>query len=80
MQVMGSDLDLTLSAPDLRHGTSLAHGVRRRSVPHHEPRQGIFLVDPDRELFLDTLADTVHRFGWICHDYAANDQANAVRP
>jgi predicted RNase H-like HicB family nuclease/REP element-mobilizing transposase RayT len=30
-------------------------------------RQDIFLVDPDRELFLDTLADTVERFGWICH-------------
>jgi hypothetical protein len=43
-------------------------------------RQDIFLVDPDRELFLDTLADTVHRFDWICHAYAANDQANAVRP
>jgi hypothetical protein len=31
-------------------------------------------------LFLDTLADTVERFGWICRAYAANDQANAVRP
>jgi hypothetical protein len=43
-------------------------------------RQGIFLVDPDRELFLDTLADAVNRFGWICHAYAANDQATALRP
>ena len=32
-------------------------------------RQDIFLVDPDRELFLQTLADTVERFGWICHGY-----------
>jgi len=32
-------------------------------------RQDIFLVDPDRELFLETLADAVHRFGWICHAY-----------
>jgi REP element-mobilizing transposase RayT len=32
-------------------------------------RQDIFLVDPDRELFLQTLADTVQRFGWICHAY-----------
>ncbi len=29
----------------------------------------IFLVDPDRELFLEVLADTVERFGWICHTY-----------
>jgi hypothetical protein len=36
-------------------------------------------VDPDREPFLDTLADTVNRFGWIYHAYAPNDQANAVR-
>ncbi|MDD5263427.1 MAG: transposase [Candidatus Bipolaricaulis sp.] len=32
-------------------------------------RQDIFLVDPDRKLFLQTLADTVERFGWICHGY-----------
>ena len=32
-------------------------------------RQDIFLADPDRDLFLDTLADTVNRFGWICRAY-----------
>jgi REP element-mobilizing transposase RayT len=32
-------------------------------------RQDIFLVDPDRWLFLETLGDTVTRFGWICHAY-----------
>jgi REP element-mobilizing transposase RayT len=32
-------------------------------------RQDIFLVDPDRELFLQILADTAERFGWICHAY-----------
>ena len=32
-------------------------------------RQDILLVDPDRELFLDTLADTVNRFGRICRAY-----------
>ncbi len=32
-------------------------------------RQGIFLVDPDRKLFLETLGDTVRRFGWVCHAY-----------
>jgi REP element-mobilizing transposase RayT len=32
-------------------------------------RQDIFLVDPDRELFLETLGDTVRRFGWVCHAY-----------
>jgi len=32
-------------------------------------REAIFLVDPDRELFLQVLADTVARFGWICHAY-----------
>jgi hypothetical protein len=32
-------------------------------------RQDIFLVDPDRDVFLDTLADTVERFGRICRAY-----------
>ena len=32
-------------------------------------RQGIFLIDLDRKLFLETLADTVGRYGWICHAY-----------
>jgi REP element-mobilizing transposase RayT len=32
-------------------------------------RQDIFLADPDRELFLEVLAATVERFGWICHAY-----------
>jgi putative transposase len=32
-------------------------------------RQDIFLVDPDRELFLQVLGDTVKRFGWLCHAY-----------
>ena len=32
-------------------------------------RQDIFLIDPDRELFLKVLAATVERFGWVCHAY-----------
>jgi REP element-mobilizing transposase RayT len=32
-------------------------------------REKIFLVDPDRELFLEVLADTVARFGWVCYAY-----------
>ncbi|MDD5219805.1 MAG: transposase [Candidatus Bipolaricaulis sp.] len=32
-------------------------------------REAIFLVDPDRDLFLEVLADTAKRFGWICHAY-----------
>ncbi len=32
-------------------------------------RQDIFLVDSDRKLFLQTLGDTVRRFGWVCHAY-----------
>jgi REP element-mobilizing transposase RayT len=32
-------------------------------------RQAIFLVDPDRELFLQVLGASVERFGWICHAY-----------
>jgi len=32
-------------------------------------REPIFLVDPDRELFLEVLADTVERFGWLCYAY-----------
>jgi len=37
-------------------------------------------ADPHRELFLRVLADAVERFGWVCHAYVANGQANAVRP
>jgi REP element-mobilizing transposase RayT len=32
-------------------------------------RQSIFLVDSDREAFLEVLSDAVRRFGWICHAY-----------
>jgi REP element-mobilizing transposase RayT len=32
-------------------------------------REKIFLVDPDQELFLEVLADTVERFGWLCYAY-----------
>jgi len=32
-------------------------------------RQSIFLVDSDRELFLEVLGDSVKRFGWLCHAY-----------
>jgi REP element-mobilizing transposase RayT len=28
-------------------------------------RQDIFLIDADRELFLEVLAATVERFGWV---------------
>jgi REP element-mobilizing transposase RayT len=31
--------------------------------------QDIFLIDADRELFLEVLAATVERFGWVCHAY-----------
>ena len=29
----------------------------------------VFLVDPDRELFLDVLFRVVERFNWQCHAY-----------
>ncbi|MDT8375163.1 MAG: transposase [Mariprofundaceae bacterium] len=32
-------------------------------------RDDIYLADGDREMFLDTLAHVVERFGWICHAY-----------
>jgi len=32
-------------------------------------RQDLFLIDADREVFLEVLGDTVERFGWICHAY-----------
>ncbi len=32
-------------------------------------REAIFLIDPDRALFLEVLADTVERFGWLCYAY-----------
>jgi REP element-mobilizing transposase RayT len=43
-------------------------------------REEVFLVDPDRELFLDVLGEVVERFAWRCHAYCQNVQANAVRP
>jgi len=32
-------------------------------------REKVFLSDPDRELFLDVLAQVVERFNWQCHAY-----------
>jgi REP element-mobilizing transposase RayT len=32
-------------------------------------RQRVFFTDPDRELFLTTLAAVVRRYDWICHAY-----------
>jgi len=32
-------------------------------------RQKIFFSDTDRELFLETLAQVISRYGWICHAY-----------
>jgi REP element-mobilizing transposase RayT len=32
-------------------------------------RESIFRVDPDRELFLEVLTDTVERFWWVCYAY-----------
>jgi REP element-mobilizing transposase RayT len=32
-------------------------------------RQKIFCSDADRQLFMDTLAGVVFRYGWICHAY-----------
>jgi REP element-mobilizing transposase RayT len=32
-------------------------------------RDKVFLVDPDRELFLEILAECVERFAWRCHAY-----------
>jgi putative transposase len=32
-------------------------------------RQKVFFTDHDRQLFLDTLAQVVSRYGWICHAY-----------
>jgi len=43
-------------------------------------REAIFLADPDRELFLQVLGETIHRFWWICCAYCLHGQANAVRP
>ena len=32
-------------------------------------RQKIFFNDADRELFVETLAHVISRYGWICHAY-----------
>jgi putative transposase len=32
-------------------------------------RQKVFFTDADRQLFLDTLARLISRYGWICHAY-----------
>ena len=36
-------------------------------------RQRIFFGDADRELFLDTLAHVISRYGWLCHAYCLMD-------
>ncbi len=33
-------------------------------------RQGIFLNNDDRKLFLETLFHVVTRYGWLCHAYS----------
>ena len=43
-------------------------------------RGKIFLIDSDRELFLQVLTQAVERFNWRCCAHTARDQANAVRP
>jgi hypothetical protein len=43
-------------------------------------RGKVFLIDPDREFFLQVLTQVVERFNWLCHAHTAHDQANAVRP
>ncbi|MCX6093350.1 MAG: hypothetical protein NTY63_00800 [Candidatus Bipolaricaulota bacterium] len=40
----------------------------------------MLLVDPDRELFLQLLAQVVERFSRLCYAYPTYGQANAVRP
>jgi len=32
-------------------------------------QEDIYLEDADREIFLDTLAGVINRFGWLCHAY-----------
>ncbi len=36
-------------------------------------RQDIFDDDPDRNLFLDTLAKVINRYNWLCHAYCLMD-------
>src|SRR5450756_2946 len=36
-------------------------------------KQPIFLCDPDRLSFLETLAEVVNRYSWICHAYCLMD-------
>ena len=55
-------------------------GTHASAIGHSRSPGEWLPVDPDRELFLEVLADTVKRFGWICHAYVTHDQANAVRP
>jgi len=32
-------------------------------------RDKVFLIDPDRELFLEVLAQAIERFNWLYHAY-----------
>jgi REP element-mobilizing transposase RayT len=36
-------------------------------------RERIYLDDLDREIFLDRLAHSVERYGWLCHAYCLMD-------
>jgi hypothetical protein len=56
-------------------GPSLYHVTCRGNA-----RGKVFLVDSDRELFLQVLAQAVERFNWLCHAYCQNVQARVVRP
>jgi REP-associated tyrosine transposase len=45
------------------------HGAVYHLTSRGNARQKIFFSDTDWELFLDTLAGVVSRYGWLCHAY-----------
>ena len=52
--------------------------IEFKGAVHHVTSRGnsgtaIFLDDGDRKRFLEVLANTIERFGWICHAYCLMD-------
>lgn len=48
-------------------------GALYHVTSHGKAGADIFLDDADRTRFLDVLANTIERFGWICHAYCLMD-------
>jgi hypothetical protein len=56
---------------------AFAYGLYHASS-RGDGREGIYLDDGDRELYLEALADTVDRFNWVLHAFCATGNRTVV--